>query len=151
MEFTFYPYEGFGPVKFLMSRDEVRKIVGLPYEDVTMTTDGEPCIRDFFAEQLFIGYNDELKCNRFELCKGYDIDIIFEGESMLRRPYKELLERYRKLDPEIYIEQDGFTTLKYGFSIWCPDYCYYDEEEDAMPQTFLGFVPHYLDDCLREM
>lgn len=70
---------------------------------------------------------------------------------MLRRPYKELLERYRKLDPEIYIEQDGFTTLKYGFSIWCPDYCYYDEEEDAMPQTFLGFVPHYLDDCLREM
>jgi hypothetical protein len=36
MEFTFYPYEGFGPVKFLMSRDEVRKIVGLPYEDVTM-------------------------------------------------------------------------------------------------------------------
>ena len=33
MEFTFYPYEGFGPVKFLMSRDEVRKIMGLPYED----------------------------------------------------------------------------------------------------------------------
>ncbi len=151
MEFTFYPYEGFGPVKFLMSRDEVRKIMGLPYEDVTMTTDRGSSIRDFFAEQLFIGYNNDLKCNRFEQSGGYDIDIIFEGESMLRRPYKELLERYRKLDPEIYIEQDGFTTLKYGFSIWCPDYCYYDEEEDAMPQTFLGFVPHYLDDCLREM
>ena len=148
MEFTFYPYEGFGPVKFLMSRDEVRKIVGLPYEDVTMTTDRGSSIRDFFAEQLFIGYNNDLKCNRFELCKGYDIDIIFEGESILRRPYKELLEHYQKLDPEIYIDREGFTSLKYGFAIWCPTYyC----EEDAMPQTFLGFVPHYLDDCLREM
>ena len=49
MEFTFYPYEGFGPVKFLMSRDEVRKIMGLPYEDVTMTTDRGSSIRDFFA------------------------------------------------------------------------------------------------------
>ena len=38
MEFTFYPYEGFGPVKFLMSRDEVRKIIGLPYKDVTRMT-----------------------------------------------------------------------------------------------------------------
>ena len=67
---------------------------------------------------------------------------------MLRRPYKELLEHYQKLDPEIYIDQEGFKTLKYGFSIWCPDYYY---EEDAMPQTFLGFVRHYLDDYLRKI
>lgn len=148
MEFTFYPYEGIGPVKFLMSRDEVRKIMGLPYKDVTRMTDNGPYIRDFVVKQLFIGYNDELKCNRFELCRGYDIDIIFEGESILRRPYKELLEHYQKLDPEIYIDREGFTSLKYGFSIWCPDYYY---EEDAMPETLLGFVPHYYDDCLREM
>ena len=148
MEFTFYPYEGFGPVKFLMSRDEVRKIMGLPYKDVTRMTNNGPYIRDFVVKQLFIGYNDELKCNRFELCKGYDIDIVFEGESILRRPYKELLEHYQKLDPEIYINREAFWTLKYGFTIWCPDYYY---EEDAMPQTFLGFVPHYYDDCLREI
>ena len=148
MEFTFYPYEGFGPVKFLMSRDEVRKIMGLPYEETTMVTNSGPDTRDYFAKQLFIGYNDELKCNRFEQCGGYDIDIIFEGESILRRPYKELLEHYQKLDPEIYIDREGFTSLKYGFSIWCPDYYY---EEDAMPQTFLGFVPHYVDDCLRKI
>ena len=46
MEFTFYPYEGFGPVKFLMSRDEVRKIIGLPYKDVTRMTNNGPYVRD---------------------------------------------------------------------------------------------------------
>ena len=46
---------------------------------------------------------------------------------------------------EQYGEMMGFANPKANV------YCYYDEEEDAMPQTFLGFVPHYLDDCLREM
>ena len=53
MEFTFYPYEGFGPVKFLMSRDEVRKIIGLPYKDVTRMTNNGPYVRDFGSVRYF--------------------------------------------------------------------------------------------------
>ena len=52
MEFTFYPYEGFGPVKFLMSRDEVRKIIGLPYKDVTRMTNNGPYVRDFVVKRM---------------------------------------------------------------------------------------------------
>ena len=68
MEFTFYPYEGFGPVKFLMSRDEVRKIIGLPYKDVTRMTNNGPYVRDYPLFNLKSNYDLWLKTEKRQKC-----------------------------------------------------------------------------------
>jgi len=117
MDYEIESYVGVGPIRFGMSREDVRKAVTSPVETAARTSSGIPS--DFFpADGIFVYYRQPGITEAVEF--SGPCSPAFRGEHFLGRPYRELEDWIRKLDPDALLENAGLTSHKFGFGLYAP-------------------------------
>lgn len=90
--------------------------------------------------QLEFGETDILKSVEF----SNEVDVLFKNKHLFQMTYRELENWFRKLDPDLEIEEiEGFTSYKLGIAAWFPK----DEEDKRtkIAESILIFERGYYD------
>ncbi len=116
MEFDIKPYVGVGPITFGMPPEKIRQILGMKPEPVNKS--GE-IPADFFQQLgIFIFYKHPGICEAVEF--SGPASPKFEGQYLLGRPYQEIEQWIKILDPEVMLKDAGLTSCKFGFGLYAP-------------------------------
>ena len=132
-------YKGFDKLCFGDTRNDVLKILGKPVDSFYKYEDDD-CMTDEY-DNLFIYYKKGYKIEAVEFFG--ESDILIDGEVLLNRPFLEVLEIFKKKDDSLDIDEDGFTSIKFGFSIYAPSW---EEDEEQTVESVLIFEKGYYSD-----
>jgi hypothetical protein len=140
MNFVINPYIGIGEIKLGMTRSEVRSTLKSRFESCQRTGDLD-IPEDFFPELgIFVEYNQSDVCASIQVVTP--LDPIWRGKKLLQMPFIELAEWFISIDPDIELDETGFTCYKYGIGTYAPDY---QEEPDSSPESIIVFTRGYYD------
>lgn len=141
MKFDIIPYKFVGNIKFNMSREEVRKILGEPSSTFKRNEFSESQSDSYDDYCFFVEYDKNDKCNAFEGWEGSK--IMYQGKVLMEHSYEELYEDFINIDEHLEVDEEGFTSYKCGISIWAPD----KEEEPNKPcESILIFRKDYFEE-----
>lgn len=122
MDYTIYPFEGVGPIKFGMTPQQVREVVGEPDESFMKGESEFPTdVYDrlgFRIEYEYPGVCDEI----WLLADG--CNPIFQGHELGGQTFEELKYWFQKLGTPVQHFGYGFTFLKFGIYLYSHDYIY---------------------------
>lgn len=117
MEFDIKPYVGVGPIVFGMSVQKVHVLLRTQAEVVDKSGSGIPA--DFFRELgIFVYYRQPGLCEAVEF--GGTASPTLRNQHFLGRPYAEIEQWVRLLDPEVTVDPSGLTSYKFGFGLYAP-------------------------------
>jgi hypothetical protein len=115
MNYEIESYAGVGPIRFGMSRDEVRKVVIGLVEEAARTSSGLPT--DFFKDVgIFVYYKEPGITEAVEF--GGPCSPTFRGQHFLGRQYAEMEQWIKTFDPEVVLKDTGLTSRKFGFGLY---------------------------------
>jgi hypothetical protein len=134
------PYVGVGPLRFGMSREEVKRALG-----------GEPrvfkksplsdALTDAFDESgVHIYYNADDGCCAVELATP--ASPVLNGQALLGRPFSELRAMFEELDPALKSDGAGLTSPLFGVSLYAP---FARKEPEEPVEAVLAFEEGYND------
>ena len=63
---------------------------------------------------------------------------VLHGRELLSTKYVVLLDEFRRLDPDLEIDNSSFISRKFGISVWT-------EDPGGLPETVLVFERGYYD------
>lgn len=134
------PYKSVGNLFFDDSRIVIRQKLNEKFEAGVKEFDGSSEYYDYFLEsQLFVYYDKTDKILAFEF---FEPNPVFDGVNILSKSYKKLLEILKKLDKDLKVDYNGFTSYKYGIGANTNDD---PEDNDAMPEAVIVFRLGYYD------
>jgi len=141
-ELIIRPYEGVGPVKLGMTREEVRKAVGSRVETFYKTTDSTLPTDAFDSIGMHVYYKTPDSCNYIEF--GRPAVPTFQNTTLLGRPYKDVRDFFLAVDPKVEFHGDGtgFFSRRFGIGIFAP--CADDAPKDPVEGVSV-FEPGYYD------
>ncbi len=128
-------YEGVGPIRFGMSRDDVRTALGADFESFKRSPSSiQPCDH-FLQHECFVYYdaNDEVEAVEFTK----PATPMLDGLDLLSIDFTSLVQRIRQDDPDLSVENDGFTSLRLGIGGWAPG------ADDEPPESIIVFTRGY--------
>jgi hypothetical protein len=139
MEFPIAPYEGAGPIKFGMTRPQVRAILN---EDYCEFRRGESSnLSDFFTSiAVFVYYNDSGVVEFIEFTDP--AKPIYEKRNLLKYSYSESLKFFSRFDDNVELDSAGLTSYELGIAVYAP-HC--GEEPDGIVETIGVFEKGYYD------
>ena len=142
MKLTIVPFRGVGPIQFGMAREEVRK---------TMPERAEPFRKNMFS----LTDTDDFKDHRIHVFYSAQDDTaeaieiwqpakpLLGGETLLDKPYAQLLKELQETDPDLEIENPGeVTSHRLGICVWAPTA---DSEPWRPASSVLAFAKTYWD------
>jgi hypothetical protein len=141
MDYTIYPYEGVGPIRFGMTSQQVHEILGEPEDNLPA---GERCDlpADFYVKKaVFIYYKEPGVCEAIEITKR--ASLFFNDQELTNHPFRELKKHFQRLDETVKVDDVGLTSYKYGIGLYVPDYCGHDE--DVSIEAVIVFERGYYD------
>lgn len=136
MKLIISPYVGVGPLRFGMTRAEVRLSLSSTPREVqkSMTS---PLKTDSFRDwNLHVSYRDDYICNAVELWRG--ANPVLHGCELMATRYTALLDEFRKLDTNLEIAVGTFISRQFGISVHSPD-------PAGTPESVLAFERGYYD------
>lgn len=116
------PNIGVGPIKFGMTREEVRAAIGAdatPFRRAVINTMEQPLQDSFRDLGIFVEYNPLGKCVAVEF--GGPAAPSFQGETFLGQPYSRVREWFRTKDSAVEEDDSGLTSLALGIGIYTPN------------------------------
>ena len=131
------PYMSVGKIYFGMTRSEVQLLLGKPDRAFFKTKDSKTLTEMFLNLSCFVYYNVDDKVEAIEAWNS--CNIIIDKINLFREPYNSLVQKISKLDPEVKMNTDGFTSLKKGFSIWIED----EIKDDSLCSSIIIFDKKY--------
>lgn len=129
---------GIGPIRLGMTREEVRRVLGVPYKSF-MKTPFSRVPTDAFDEILVhVYYNLSDRCEAVEV---FDPGTAtFLGEELVGRPFELVLAWMRALDPDLEVDADGLRSRELGLGLYAPG----NNEETGLPvEAVIVFVDGY--------
>lgn len=138
MPWEITPYVGVGPVRFGMTRQQVRDAVGAPSEEFKRTPSSR--ISDKFTTLgAFAYYTDDGGLEAIEFTRLQTIFV--EKLDLTTTPTDQLLRAVLLLDPDAEIEPKsaGFISRRLGAGIWT------EGDRDHPPQSVIAFAQGYYD------
>jgi hypothetical protein len=117
MDYEIEPYVGAGPVRFGMTRDQVRKVLDSEVRPSKKSSSDIPA--DFFPLLgIFVDYKPPGMCQAVEFAGP--ASPTFEGQHLLGRPYGAMQRWIATIDPEVLLDDAGLKTKKFGFGLYAP-------------------------------
>jgi hypothetical protein len=148
MTFDIHPYVGVGPIRFGMTRDEVHAVVTSEVRDFRRgRTEGAP--DDFFPTLGFFAYyGPDSTCQALEFSRLGPPTL--DGQTFFERPYYEVRQWLRTLDPVLDETADGLRSYHLGIAISAPGANELSDEEledyaEDIPEGVLVFNRGYYD------
>lgn len=123
------PYKRVGAIEFGYEREKVRKILG-DFTEFKKTKKSQNTSDDF--GHLHVFYNQENKCEAIELFP--EADVFMDRFNVFYMSVTEIKRQLQVIDPEMEVDDDTITSLKYGISVYAPG-----EEVESI----LAFVKGY--------
>jgi hypothetical protein len=123
MDYTIYPYEGVGPVRLGMTRQEIRGILGKPEKTFQKFPDKPPADKYWNKLHLIIHFKES------DICDGIQIfppaQPTFQGVNLLiDEPYSQIKDWWEQQDPNIEFNDVGLKAHSHGIALYAP---YLDE------------------------
>lgn len=118
MRFDIRPYEGVGPVKLGMTREEVRAAVGAPFEEFRKSAGDELPTDAFDTVGLHVYYKRPGVCEAVELASP--AVPVLEEQFLLRQPYAQLRRWFESRDESVETDDSGLTSFRYGVGLYAP-------------------------------
>ncbi|HYO62032.1 MAG TPA: hypothetical protein VER08_00090 [Pyrinomonadaceae bacterium] len=131
-------YTGVGPVKFGMTREEVRLAVGPPVRPFMKTPDDELPTDAFDDLGVHVYYKKPGVCEAVEM--GSPAEPTFRGQVLIGRPYSELRRWFESLDESVETDDTGLLSYKYGVGLYAPAA---EEEPDEPVEGVIVFERGY--------
>jgi len=128
------PYNSIGNIYFSDRREMVREKIGGKYIYGVNEFKNIVELYDFFPDQdIKVAYDKNECLGSIEFFKG---TVFFLGMNVMSMPYLEVKRIIRSLDPDLDINEDGFTSYKYGVGVaW--------DEEDNIITSVIAFKKDY--------
>ena len=143
MRFEIHPAEGVGPVRFGMTKDNVRSRLGPPNREFVRGefTTGVEWI--YGESEAFVAFDVDGKCESIMLC--HPASAFLDGVDLLGVSGKAAFEAVRRLDADALMEDDALTSRKLGIAVDVADVGTEREEEGGPPNYVLvcrgGYLP----------
>lgn len=118
MELDLRSYDGLGAIRFGMRRDQVRGAVGAPVRTFRKTPDATTLVDAFDNEGIYVYYDAQDLCEAVEVASP--AIPILEGQTLLGKPFAELRDWLRTLDPDIEVDESGLTAPTVGLGLYAP-------------------------------
>jgi hypothetical protein len=119
MNLNIIPYIGVGPIRFGMSRNEVRQMVGHPAKPFLKGPDAIIPTDAFDDIGLHVFYKKDDTCEAIEMFLA--ADPTFEGKHLIERPFDRVLDWLQKFDDSLDVDNTGATSKKCGIGIYAPN------------------------------
>lgn len=142
MRFDIRPYEGAGPVRFGMTRAEVRAAVAAPSEEFRKSAGDELPTDAFDTAGLHVYYKRPGVCEAVELAAP--AVPVLEEQFLLRQPYAALRRWFEAHDKTVETDESGLTSFRYGVGLYAPQA---DSNPAAPPEGVIVFEKGYYGDA----
>lgn len=112
------PYVGVDRLRFGMTVQEVRDILGEPRTRFRRDsrTSGDPDTEEF--ADLFVSFDAQGKCDFVEIFGG---EVFLEGYQLFPGEYVEVLEGISAMGGDLRCDDAGCESMKYGVTLYVPD------------------------------
>jgi hypothetical protein len=133
-------YEGVGPIRFGMSREDVRSALGTEFKSFKRSpSSSQPCDH-CLRHECFVYYDAKGLVEAVEFAEPATPTL--DGVNLLGVSFASLVEKIRLADPHLSVESDGFTSLRLGIGGWAAAA---DEEPDEPLESIIVFSRGYYD------
>ena len=142
--FEIRPFDGVGPIRLGMSRQELRRLLGGEVEAFRKTQDS-PTLSDYFNDYMAVAFytpNDLL--DAFEFSQG---NVEWQGIQLMGRIGGEVLREMQQYSKQIEIDA-GVIFHDLGIALYVPSWgTRPDEDEENIVESVLVFSrTHYTSD-----
>jgi hypothetical protein len=108
MKLDIRPTVGVGPIRFRMSREEVRAAIGVPARSFSKTPES-PALSDAFDDEgVHVHYRNDGRCEAVEIaapCRP-----LYRGRELIGKPYAPVRDWLRTLDESLEEDDTGLTS-----------------------------------------
>ena len=118
--YTIEPYTGIGPVRLGMTMAEVRNALNETPIPFFKSPNSELATDDFRKAGMHVFYKPPGVCKAVE-CFDPDANPTLFDQRIFGRPYTEVLDWLKQLDPSLLIQSDGCTSFELGIGLYVPD------------------------------
>lgn len=118
MKLVLTPYESLGPIRFGMSREEVRAVLAVAVHPFKKTPDATTLTDAFEAEGIYVSYDDQGDCEAVEVASP--AEPVLDGETLLGQPFSQLRDRLKARGDELEVDASGLTDLTSGLGLYAP-------------------------------
>jgi hypothetical protein len=134
--FAVIRHVGVGPLRFGMSREDVRSALSIPFEVFRRTPASIPA--DLFGSAgTFAYYSESGGLIAVEFAKR--ANVTFGDLDLTNTSTSKLIAEISTIDPAIDHDSSGFTSRAYGIGAWTED------DLGLPPQSVIIFAPGYYD------
>jgi hypothetical protein len=136
MSYCIKSYKGIEDISFGESIETVHDKVGAPLEEFYRGPDNT-CFTNVYPDYM-VYYKDSKYVEAIEFYG--DIDVEIEGINIGSSKFDSLLEAFSKEDHQIIVDEDGFTSEKFGFGVYCPSW---RDSDDLEVESVIVFEKGY--------
>jgi hypothetical protein len=116
MRLVIDPYKSVGPLRFGLTREEVRDLLVSPVESFMRNDDDLAETDDFAQLGIFVEYDKTNKCIAVEMFSP--AEPIFLGKDLLGAPYAELRNWVKSMDSHAEIDESGLVSTSLGIGLY---------------------------------
>lgn len=138
MRYFVTPYVGIHTIEFGNTISLVHNKIGEPLEQFYRGPDNT-CLTDVYQD-FFVYYKDRQYVEAIEFY-GY-INVCVEEITIGDETFDCVLKAFSQRDSEIILDEDGFTSKKYGIGVYCPSW---RESEELLVESIIVFCEGYYD------
>jgi hypothetical protein len=119
MDYTIYPYEGVGPVRFGMTMQQVHEILGEPKRTIERPGNVTAFTDDYYSLGLHVLYGEDRNCNALQLFRPAS-PVLNKRFLLQEEPFSTLREWFSEQDGSAENREDGFKSFLYGIALYGP-------------------------------
>ena len=133
-------YEGWGPLRYGMTRKRVHEVLGSPGGTFRRDPAAQEVTDAYPDRGLFVCYGANDLCEALELVAPAFVSLA--GEALLGQPYAEVLALLRRHDPQVATDASGATAYSLGLGVYAPHAA---KDPDAVVECAIAFRRGYYD------
>ncbi len=132
--------KGVGPLRFGMTMSRVRETMDSPYDSFMKTPMSEIPTDAFDDLGIHVFYKKPGVCEAIEFAKPSD--PIFQGQSLIGRPFNEIRDWFESLNTNVKIEDTGLIAYEIDIGIYAPGVM---KKDTALIESVIVFEEGYYD------
>jgi hypothetical protein len=150
MDYTIYPFEGLGAIRFGMTTQQVHEVIGDP-QRTFMNYESKFPADAYFNLGFHVYYDDESHlCNAVQIYSPYGEEdplgltyignpfdcatLNFQGQLLFKQSFQELKAWFQSLGTGVQHDDSGVTFLKFRISIGSNYYSFPDGHPEYPPE-----------------
>jgi hypothetical protein len=139
MQYDIVPYVGAGSIQLGMTSSQIQVICKEEPERFQ-----KAIVDEYYTDSykdFFVYFKEPGICDAIEFHKP--ANVFFNGIKLFDEPYQKVKEALLLIDSDVIIDNDGLTSLKFGFGIYAP---YADESNPSyVAEGVIVFEKGYYD------